>query len=273
MTDEEQRLRDAVVERTMEWRATITNNATDLGDIDNAQFEVEKAADALISYRTRSSSPEPTPRVEPPEEFRHIPFHWVIRPMCTINPWPVFWSQVGGCWQMDGRDWSQEETAKYEWRYVGPCVYSSTLPNNCTAKERAAIAELMESQGLTEAQVMRQALRHYQTLIHRLRDGETCTWSGDRARAKEFSGNIPLDTRIEPTDEALDAFADSWWPPFSATMQESRRGYLRAALGHFSPAQQEITDTLLLQLRSIALTRDPEVYLTDARKAVEGVKP
>lgn len=55
-------------------------------------------------------------------------------------------------------------------------------------KETEAIKVLMAETGLSEAAVMRQALRHYQLVHERMKAGETFSFSGDAARAREFAG-------------------------------------------------------------------------------------
>lgn len=63
-----------------------------------------------------------------------------------------------------------------------------------------AICELME---LSERQVLRQALRHYQTFCLRIHAGETCTWSGDAMRASLFSGKPVAAPAPSPVGERL----------------------------------------------------------------------
>ena len=57
-----------------------------------------------------------------------------------------------------------------------------------TLVERSALRLLAKKQGLTVFGVQRQALRLYQQHCQRLEAGETCTWSGDAQRAREFAG-------------------------------------------------------------------------------------
>jgi hypothetical protein len=57
-------------------------------------------------------------------------------------------------------------------------------------QEKAAIAELAQQRDLSDMGVLRNALRLYQLHAVRLAAGETCTWSGDRQRAREFAGRI-----------------------------------------------------------------------------------
>jgi hypothetical protein len=54
--------------------------------------------------------------------------------------------------------------------------------------ERRAIAELSVGLDLSPGAVIRQALKLYQLDYYRRRAGETCAWSGDEQRAREFAG-------------------------------------------------------------------------------------
>jgi hypothetical protein len=56
-----------------------------------------------------------------------------------------------------------------------------------TEQELAVVQELSEYHQLSTLQTMRQALRLYQLHERRIKDGETITWSGDKARAQEFA--------------------------------------------------------------------------------------
>ena len=51
--------------------------------------------------------------------------------------------------------------------------------------EREAITEMATAYGCSEHQIVISALRLYHQYFHRLKDGETCSWSGDKARALE----------------------------------------------------------------------------------------
>ena len=59
-----------------------------------------------------------------------------------------------------------------------------------TAEEAKALAELAAAFDMSEGAVLRQALRLYQRDYYRRLAGETCTWTGDAARAKEFLGPL-----------------------------------------------------------------------------------
>jgi len=57
-----------------------------------------------------------------------------------------------------------------------------------TPKEAAALKELAADKDMSESAVMRQALRMYQLIHERQKQGETFSFSGDAQRAKEFAG-------------------------------------------------------------------------------------
>ena len=55
-------------------------------------------------------------------------------------------------------------------------------------KETVALATLAVEKEMSEAAVMRQALRLYQLVHERMKAGETFVFSGDAERAREFAG-------------------------------------------------------------------------------------
>ncbi|MBD3762594.1 MAG: transcriptional regulator [Rhizorhabdus sp.] len=57
-----------------------------------------------------------------------------------------------------------------------------------TPVERGVLGLLAAEQDLSQFGILRQALRLYQMHHRRLKNGETVSWSGDAARAREFSG-------------------------------------------------------------------------------------
>ena len=57
-----------------------------------------------------------------------------------------------------------------------------TMTLNMPAREMRALESLAEHHGMSKTAVMRQALRLYQLIHFRLRDGETMSFSGDRDR-------------------------------------------------------------------------------------------
>lgn len=59
--------------------------------------------------------------------------------------------------------------------------------------EQDAIAEMAKTYECSEQQIVHSALRLYHQHYHRRLDGETCTWSGDAARAAEKLG---LDNQV-----------------------------------------------------------------------------
>jgi hypothetical protein len=58
-----------------------------------------------------------------------------------------------------------------------------TMTLNMPAREMRALEALAEHHGMSKTAVMRQALRVYQLIHFRLRDGETMYFSGDNGRA------------------------------------------------------------------------------------------
>lgn len=54
--------------------------------------------------------------------------------------------------------------------------------------EVAVMDGLASEFGMSRSAVMRQALRFHQLMHRRLKDGETFSFSGDAARAREFAG-------------------------------------------------------------------------------------
>lgn len=57
-------------------------------------------------------------------------------------------------------------------------------------EEHTALLDLQTFQGLSRAAVYRQALRLYQSGHVRRKAGETCSWSGDAERLREFAGGV-----------------------------------------------------------------------------------
>jgi hypothetical protein len=63
-----------------------------------------------------------------------------------------------------------------------------TMTLNLSAIEMAALEKLCVEQDLSKTAVIRQALRMYQLIHERMKQGETFGFSGDNARAIEFAG-------------------------------------------------------------------------------------
>lgn len=59
---------------------------------------------------------------------------------------------------------------------------------NWTEKESVILSDLMKDRQMTDVGLVRQALRHYQDTLVKVKNGETCRWSGDAQRASDFSG-------------------------------------------------------------------------------------
>ncbi len=72
-----------------------------------------------------------------------------------------------------------------------------------TERERQAIADMMATQEFSYTTLMRQAIRLYQHDLMRRKDGETCTWSGDEQRAREFAGTAYTPPTPQPSADAV----------------------------------------------------------------------
>lgn len=64
----------------------------------------------------------------------------------------------------------------------------ATLTLNLSEQEMAALNKLAEDDGISKTAVLRQALRLYQLVKHRIRAGEQLYFSGDQERIIEFIG-------------------------------------------------------------------------------------
>lgn len=63
-----------------------------------------------------------------------------------------------------------------------------TLTLNLPPREMAVLAQLAAEQDLSKTAVLRQALRLYQLVHERLKNGERMMFTGDQQRAAEFIG-------------------------------------------------------------------------------------
>ena len=68
-----------------------------------------------------------------------------------------------------------------------------------TKQELKVMADLAKEKDMSELAILRQALRMYQMHVQRLKDGETCTYSGDALLAREFVGE-ELDREFPPEE-------------------------------------------------------------------------
>lgn len=73
-----------------------------------------------------------------------------------------------------------------------------------TAEEWSAVEELADQQELSVKATLRQAVRFYQLHVHRLRDGEIVTWSGDAQRARDFAGPLARPSQGEGIAETVE---------------------------------------------------------------------
>lgn len=88
-------------------------------------------------------------------------------------------------------------------RLPAPATSPPPAAGEWSDKEQEAILKLATAQGLTEHQLLRQALRLYDHDWHRRQAGETCRWSGDAQRAREFAAAISC----EPQDNIIQALS------------------------------------------------------------------
>jgi Ribbon-helix-helix protein, copG family len=65
---------------------------------------------------------------------------------------------------------------------------AKTMTLNLTDEEMAAVDQLADEADMSKTAVLRQALRLYQLVVLRAKDGETLHFSGDPQRALQFIG-------------------------------------------------------------------------------------
>jgi hypothetical protein len=78
-----------------------------------------------------------------------------------------------------------------------------------TNKEWEAFEALAKAHDLSHGALALQAISFYQGIDARLAAGETCTWSGDANRAREFAGLPLLPPGVQPQDLALEQACDA----------------------------------------------------------------
>jgi hypothetical protein len=98
------------------------------------------------------------------------------------------------------------------------------LNANWKPEEREAIKNLALEHRVSEMVVVRQALRFYQFHNERLKAGETCTYSGDVQRAREFAGSV---LPPEPSHSATirDAMQDLLCEPKGSVPKSASKFY------------------------------------------------
>ena len=64
----------------------------------------------------------------------------------------------------------------------------ATMTFNLSDTEMEVLSALAKEQELTKTQMLKQALRFYQLVLQRARNGETISFSGDPGRIVEFVG-------------------------------------------------------------------------------------
>jgi hypothetical protein len=67
-------------------------------------------------------------------------------------------------------------------------MMEKTMTLNLTEREMAALESLSTNKGMSKTAVMRQALRLYELVEHRIAKGERMFFSGDDRRMIEFIG-------------------------------------------------------------------------------------
>lgn len=65
-----------------------------------------------------------------------------------------------------------------------------SILDELSEQEREFVRDYGERHNMTPEAVVRQALRQLNFIDHRSRNGETCTWSGDEERARQFMGPL-----------------------------------------------------------------------------------
>lgn len=114
------------------------------------------------------------------------------------------WNEIGAIGAGAMIDWRTEDEAREYVRELtaahsdqpaqaAEASEGTELPETTwSAAENDALSVLAREQGLTRQQLLRQCLRLYQLQCHRIKEGETCVWSGDARRAADFAGtSIP----------------------------------------------------------------------------------
>lgn len=64
----------------------------------------------------------------------------------------------------------------------------ATMTLNLSDREMEVLEQLAQEQELSKTALMRQALRMYQLIVHRIKAGETMSFSGDKERIALFIG-------------------------------------------------------------------------------------
>lgn len=147
---EEQRLRDAVVEKSMHWQK-LSREATSLeqdGRYSDAEDEALFACQALRDHRAKASAPvAPEPRCEPPVEFRGEQYHWLERGgVCVPAEWYMDAWQICGLHGASDGGTPAEAARGLGWRYVGPChLHSPASPVTRVEPSQSALADFRDN--------------------------------------------------------------------------------------------------------------------------------
>jgi hypothetical protein len=220
---QEQALMQAVVEKALELfdadeRLLVATNYEDgtaaSSAAERARIGLDKATASIRDYRAKSSSLEPA-RCEPPEGTKGNTFHWLIdeeriEPFCWTSSGR--WLGVGR-----SRNWTPGTVADDGWRYhsvASPCL-PDTSPSDTEVE-----AEIGHTHG-----------RNRRTVEAEIGNVRRCVPSPIEEVAEQVH---PADTRIQPTDEAINAFLDAnnWWQD-----DDTFHKIVRATLAHFSPTR------------------------------------
>lgn len=248
-------------------------------DDDSFTRELDKSVDALRSYRAKSSSPEPA-RCEPPEEFKWETQHW-LRHGESFRAW--WWT--GGHWHAfnDDTDHTAEQVAAWGWRYhsvARPCL-PDTRPSDTEVEQTAKWTCAALKQSLPEPADCDWPFcgcdEHASKVISAL---EECGALKDRSEVAEQVH--PTETRIQPTDEAVENLAIAIRTKIHEDHYASEsvgswvdgdlddRGLARFILAHFStptqtvtPVEPEMATIDILELAGPDLRGEHPTYVRD----------
>lgn len=109
--------------------------------------------------------------------------------------------------------WKQDAIAAWNTRPAPAASPTGVIPQPqdlpWTDKERHVIATMMEERQLSGMALLRAALRQYQVICERMKAGETCVWSGDAQRMRDFAG-VAEPVKSFPTGAEIVKAAEAW---------------------------------------------------------------
>jgi len=304
MTDiETERLREAVVENALNYWAFEECIAP--------WTEMAKSVVALRDHLAKAA-PEPAPRCEPPEEFRgRRGFHWLGMGEDDEAPTAAEWTGRNWffCGSPDFR--SPTDAYADGWRYHSPATPDTRVMPTISAVRDFLVKIGYSDTGQNERLVFA-AFAHFSPVQQTDENVPEAIEIGDRIRSRvgRHAGRVAkvigigpdggLKIRTEsggyldyvfPDDVAIYDKA-SWgielqpagvqhitdeeiidlWSEARPTMLDVPGAVKRFARSLMAKHSPTLSDSLLLQLRDIALTRDgPNQYLSDARIRLAGV--